>query len=121
MLTVLVLDPPTSFCGGAIELKLQTKAGYTSGTPDGHGLRFETEYVLKADKSGVSQPFGEAVQRGDGRRFIYFSWLGPEGMFRRIKLYFDQVPGFPHAESPLVRIAGRNAKGEPACSTALVQ
>jgi hypothetical protein len=59
---------------------------------------------------------GPSVGRNsDGRRFLYFAWMGQDGrMFRRIKLYQDQVSG------PVVRLNCTMKDGSPTCSTALL-
>lgn len=59
---------------------------------------------------------GTSIGRNsDGRRFLYFAWLNQFGqMFRRIKLYQDQVSG------DSIRLSGTMPDGSPACSTARV-
>ena len=59
---------------------------------------------------------GSSVGRNsDGRRFLYFAWRNQAGrMFRRIKLYQDQV------RSEVVRVSGVLKDGSPACSTARI-
>lgn len=54
-------------------------------------------------------------RNSDGRRFVYFAWCNQFGrMFRRIKLYQDQVVG------DVVRVKGTMKDGSPACSTAQI-
>ena len=60
---------------------------------------------------------------GDQRPFVYLQWWGRNSAnqwvtFRRIKLYFDQIEGWPEACS--VTISGTDRKGHPACSTAII-
>lgn len=72
---------------------------------------WEIEVPIKDGKWG-----GPSVGRNpDGRRFLYFAWVGASGeRFRRIKLYQDQVQG------SWARLSGRMKDGTPACSTAIV-
>lgn len=85
---------------------------------------FEATFELKTDRSGNLQPSGPAVQRqNDGRRFVYLSWCGTQGpetrMFRRLKVFFDTVPGFPGPlEEYRVQVKGTDRRGGPACATA---
>ena len=59
---------------------------------------------------------GPSVGRNsDGRRFLYFSWCNEAGrMFRRVKLYQNQVVG------DSVVVSGVLRDGSPACSTAII-
>lgn len=55
------------------------------------------------------------LKYGDGRLFVYLTWLSPEGrIVRRIKLYRADVP----EDAIRVHVAGLDGKGAPACSTA---
>lgn len=69
---------------------------------------------------------GKAVQHhGDGRRFIYFEWRyfedgRPKG-FRRIKLYLEHIVKLQEDSGQVaVTVKGRDKKGLPACSTAIL-
>ena len=125
---ITVVDPPSEFPGYAdIDLFLQTPTGYIAAASKSESaFVFEAPFELKADRSGTLQPTGPAVQRqNDGRRFVYLSWRGTQGsmtsMFRRLKVFFDTVPGFP---GPLaqyhLRVKGTDKRGGPACATAEV-
>lgn len=120
-LSIVVIDPPDYFSEqGPVSLALQTAGGYREGLRVGSNLRFEVGYRLREDRSGVLQPTGDLVQRQpDGRRFVYLAWLNAEGIsFRRLKVHFDLADYTQtHCE---VRIAGRDAKGTPACASARV-
>ncbi len=92
---------------------------------DDGSMTFEVPFDLRADRSGVIQPWGEAVQRQpDGRRFVYLVWQRTKGGVRsmpgRIKVFFDQLKGFPNGESFEVQVLGRDQKGRPACATARI-
>lgn len=69
---------------------------------------------------------GKAVQHhGDGRRFIYFEWryfsMGKPIGFRRIKLYLEHIAGLHEDGGELaITVQGRDKKGLPACSTAIL-
>lgn len=118
ILTVRVENPPTFFEPyGAIRLVHQSRRGYVEGTA---GI-FNLELDQKEDRSGKPQWSGDAVHyHSDKRRFIYFAWLSESGkMFRRIKLYLDQIPNL-NRHDMTVTIAGRMKDGSPACSTAKV-
>lgn len=118
-LKIQVADLPTR-CEpyGNIRLQLQSKKELRDPV-DGV---FIATFERKANRKGEVHWAGDDVHfHGDGRRFIYLQWLGESGqMFRRIKLYLDQIPGLePGVENVEVKIAGRMPKdGSPACSTA---
>ncbi len=119
-LTISVKDCPTSCLGmSGIRLALQTKKGYVESVDEG----FLVELSRAKNRKGEEYWVGEAVTfHGDGRRFIYLAWLDFRGkMFRRIKLYLDQISDLsPDADSVAVTISGRGKDGSPACSTAIV-
>ena len=98
---------------------LQTKKGYVEGVGDEFGVELSRAKNRKGEEYWV----GEAVTfHGDGRRFIYLAWLDFRGkMFRRIKLYLDQITDLrPDVDSVAVTVSGRGKDGSPACSTAIV-
>ncbi|WP_227625034.1 DUF5990 family protein [Fimbriimonas ginsengisoli] len=78
----------------------------------------------KTFTQGTLQPVGDSVKReGDGRRFIHLAWWGTQDghrqMFRRIKLFFDQVQALDTTTAVNeVAIRGRDSKGLPACARA---
>ncbi len=110
ILTILVEDLPE----GAPHLAIQTKRGYE----DGEGLRFSVPYELRADRSGVIQPIGDAVQKQpDGRRFVYLAWLSGGGMVGRIKVQFDELPAEQLAEGASVVVSATDRRGKPAGGT----
>ncbi|MFZ4509006.1 MAG: DUF5990 family protein [Fimbriimonas sp.] len=123
---IVVVDPPTHFAGyDSIELVLSTKDGnFPPVSKTERELIFEVSVEIRADKSGVLQGWGPAVNRqGDGVRFIYLSWIGTQGgfpaMFRRLKVGLDQVPGFPGPQDRYsVRVSGQDKRGGPACARA---
>jgi Family of unknown function (DUF5990) len=119
-LTISVQDIPTECFGfGAIQLVLQTKKEYVMSS---NGV-FSVQLDRAKNRKGEEHWVGESVVfHGDGRRFIYLAWLDFRGkMFRRIKLYLDQIPGLsPDADSVAVTIRGRGKDGSPACSTAVI-
>jgi len=124
---ITVVEPPSEFSDYTeIGLFLQTEAGFVPPVrKDAEAIVFEVPFELKADRSGVLQPTGPAVQRGDGRRFVYLSWCGKQGasavMFRRLKVFFDRIPGFPGPlEAYRLRVKGTDKRGGPACATAEV-
>ena len=104
-----VPNPPTHWLeAGNIRLVWQPRVRPQefSESPD---HTWELEVELK-DGRWVGPAVGK---NGDGRRFVYLAWLTDEGkIFRRIKLYQDQVT------SPVVRILAIMPDGSPACSTA---
>lgn len=118
-LRIKVDDLPTRYEPyGDIRLMLQKKKVLVAAV-DGV---FVATLERKMNRKGEENWAGDDVHfHGDGRRFIYLQWIGQSGqMFRRIKLYLDQIPGLePGIESAEVKIAGRMPKdGSPACSTA---
>lgn len=125
-LRVRVVDPPATFGEyGEIVLENQTKKRLIPGENRGRDLVFEIRFEMREANDGVVKPFGEAIYRyGDGRSFIYLRWRRvevPDESFRRIKLYFDQLPGWPElAPVTEVSIFGADKKGEPSCSTARI-
>jgi len=127
-LTILV-DQPAEGCTGQRDVQLTFDDGGADipgvRMPDG-ALRYIVKFDLVQDKEGNPRPAGKAIKRqGDGRRFVYLNWIGtptngPRTMFRRLKVFFDQVPGFPgDAENYSVRVQGTDKKGEPACATSV--
>jgi hypothetical protein len=127
VLRIVVLQPPADFGEYRdLELVMQNKAG-SSGPrrlEDG-SLEFVACFEMKTDRSGVLEAVGpEIVRQGDGQRFIYLQWWGVRGgsreTFRRIKVFLDQVPGFPGAGEDLeVRVLGVDKRGTPACARAV--
>ncbi len=122
-LRIWLEDAPTA-CGDYTRVQpfLQTKKQMIPAAEQaGADVAFDVTFDLV---EGV--PKGEAIYYyGDKRRFIYIAWRGSlngamPAMFRRIKLYADQLPPLVDGTSLEVRIAGRDAKGMPACSTAKV-
>ena len=108
-LCVEVIDTPVTWGEhGNIRLVWQSRVRPVEYAA-GNGSAWEMEVPLK---EGVWT--GPSVGRnGDGRRFLYFAWLDGRGkMFRRIKLYQDQVT------APIVKLSGTMKDGSPACSTA---
>jgi hypothetical protein len=92
-------------------LALQTKGGYV----ESDNLRFSVPYELRADRSGVVQPTGDAVQRQpDGRRFVYLAWLSGDTMVGRIKVQFDGLTPEQVAEGATVVVSATDRRGNPA-------
>lgn len=126
-LNVRVKELPLECLGWTnFELLLPTPNGFLPGQAEGDDLVFAIPFAIRADRSGVLQPSGDLVKReGDGRRFVYLAWSGEkEGVrtpYGRIKLFFEQVPGYPSDnEEYEVTISGRDPKGRPACARARV-
>ena len=122
-LVVTVKDLATVFPEeGLTNLKLvsQGKKESLEGHLTDTGCRFLVPVELRDD----GRPVGPFVYRNsDQRSFIYLQWWGRNAAnqwvtFRRIKLYFDQISGWPEVSS--VTINGTDRKGHPACSTAIV-
>ncbi len=122
-LIVSFLDAPTEHPEyGPIELVLQLKGKNRTveyeSSPNGL-WRIPLER-----KNG--QWAGKAVQHhGDGRRFIYFEWRyfddGKPIGFRRIKLYLEHIVKLQVDSGEVeVIVQGRDKKGMPACSTAIL-
>jgi hypothetical protein len=106
--TIRVVDAPVE---PGVELVLQRKgpkkAEIHEPSPD---LTWRVEWDEKDGKGK-----GDAIYRyGDGRDFIYLSWLRHGRMFKRIKLYTSQIEGEE------VVIQGTGKDGTHACSTARV-
>lgn len=124
-LWITVLEPPTEYLATTdIKLFLQSKTGNFPPTErDAGAAVFEVPFDFKADKSGVLQPAGPAIQvHGDKRRFVYLAWHGRQGaasgMFRRMKVYFDRIPGYPGTTDEYrVSVKGTDKRGGPACAT----
>ena len=116
--TIIVDNPPKEFDGMTnLRLKLQTPTGYVDGTSDGTDLRFDLTYEEKVDRQGRIQPSAPFVQRQpDCRRFVHLSWIGNGQVFRRLKVFFDQIP----EGGTTVRVEGWDRKGGPACASARV-
>jgi|GEM_PF-2445781 len=127
-LRITVQDPPSEFSDyGEIKLLLEMPMGLADpGSHSGRDLIFEVPFELKPDRSEILQPSGPLIQRqNDGRRFVYLNWLGRQNgesiRFRRLKIFFDKVHGFPgSSERYETRIMGVDKKGGPACATAQV-
>ena len=119
-LLISVKDRPSLCLGMAgIRLVLQTKKEYVEGV---NGV-FTVDLSRAMNRKGEEHWVGNAVHfHGDGRRFIYLAWLTSDGqMFRRIKLYLNQIPGLsPESEEIEVTINGQGKDGSPACSTAIL-
>ena len=122
-LVIQVLNPPESFPDeGIFDLKLvsQGKKELLPGQKTDDGLEFRVPIQIRED----GRPAGPFVYRyGDQRSFVYLQWWGRNSAnqyvtFRRIKLYFDQLPEWPSTN--VVTISGTDRKGHPACSTAII-
>lgn len=110
-LTITVKNCPETWGDeGKVTLFWQSRVRPPEHTA-GDGNRWEIEITEKDGKWS-----GPAIGRNsDGRRFLYFAWRNAYGrMFRRIKLYQDQVSG------ETVTLSGVMKDGSPACSTAIV-
>ena len=110
-LTVIVKDAPQNWEGeGQISLFWQSNVRPPSHLRGSHNT-WELEIAMKDGKWS-----GSSVGRNsDGRRFLYFAWCNQFGkMFRRIKLYQDQVTG------QVVTLNGKMKDDSPACSTAII-
>ncbi len=109
--TVTVVNVPETWpCEGKIRLMWQSRV-----RPPEHTAGNNNSWVIEVPiKDGKwSGPF--VGRNSDGRRFLYFAWQNQFGkMFRRIKLYQDQVTG------DAVTLNGTMKDGSPACSTAIV-
>jgi len=122
MIQVAVLDAPKECAPyGAVRLAVQRKDGYDFG----HDGVFNVSVVRQPDRKGTLQWKGDAINHhGDGRRFIYLAWLASPDtkptMFRRIKLYLDQIADLNEGQDVAVQISGRGKDGSPACSTAII-
>lgn len=105
MLEIIVaLTEPVHFERSPLRLVLQNKKAYEAGERIADGRRFI-----------VPREGAPWRKHGDGRLFLYLTWLSPEdAIVRRIKLYRTQIPD----DATIVRVAGIDAKGCPACSTA---
>lgn len=104
---------------GAIYLQLQTKKGFELAEDGVYVVPMER----KPNRKGEIHWTGDGIHfHGDGRRFIYLSWVSARGeRFRRIKLYLDLIPELESGnEDVFVTIAGTMKDGTPACSTARV-
>lgn len=111
--------PTTWESYGAIFLQLQTKNGFEPPTNGAYVVSMER----KPNRKGEVHWAGDGVHfHGDGRRFIYLSWVNERGeRFRRIKVYLDLIPELESGnEDVFVTIAGTMKDGSPACSTAKV-
>lgn len=110
-LKVTVKDCPETWgVEGKIKLFWQSNI-----RPPKHTAGNDNEWTIDITvKNGVWS--GPSVGRNsDGRRFLYFAWCNQAGrMFRRIKLYQNQVDG------EWVVLSGVMKDGSPACSTAIV-
>lgn len=107
---------------GPIELVLQLKG--KNRTAEYESAPDRVWRIPLERKNG--QWAGRAVQHhGDGRRFIYFEWRydvdgEPKG-FRRIKLYLEHIVNLTEESGEVaVKVLGRDKKGSPACSTAVL-
>ncbi len=122
-LIILVENLPTTFLEqGFTELKLvsQGKKGILDPEILDDAFRFVVPIQIKSYQR-LGGPF--VYRYGDQRSFVYLQWWGRNESnqwitFRRIKLYFDQIEGWPIERT--VRISGTDRKGHPACSTAIV-
>ncbi len=124
-LTIFVTNPPADFPENGMKnlrLIVQGKKRNLDGALDQGSLRFEVPIEFHPD----GRPRGEFVNvYGDKRPFVYLQWWGTNAAglpetFRRIKLYWDQLPAPDADGNYLVKISGVDKKGHPACSTALV-
>lgn len=102
---------PTEWVGeGRIQLVWQSQIRPVQYTPSAENVWHLSVPIKEGKWTGKS-----VGRNSDGRRFIYFAWLNASGkMFRRIKLYQQQVTG----ESIVLR--GVMKDSSPACSTAIV-
>ena len=119
-LTVRVKDiPPSHNEHIGLWLVLQTK---TALVPPVNGT-FTVEIGRAKNRKGEEHWGGDAVHfHGDGRRFLYLSWLdNKHQMFGRIKLYMDQIPNLtPESDYAEVTISGTTKRGTCAFATAIV-
>ncbi|HWD38308.1 MAG TPA: DUF5990 family protein [Fimbriimonas sp.] len=108
---VKICDCPGSFDGReGIRVAFQSQI-----RPPRHEFSANNEWEIRVNVKDGKWTGYNVGRNGDGRRFIYFAWADRNGtMFRRIKLYQDQVQG------DSVRLSGRMKDGSPACSTAIV-
>jgi hypothetical protein len=128
-LHIIVHEAPKQW-NGMVDLELVMQAGKAVIPPSNSSdnqLRFQTEVEWKPDRAGILQPTGPSIVRqNDGRRFVYLQWWGSLAgeriTFRRIKLYTQQIDGFtPDASHVEANVMGIDAKGCPACSTAIIK
>lgn len=116
-LTVRMTEPLQEFPPGQpIRLTLQRKEEHIQAENG------EFHVGLNLTERGWRGP--EVVWHNDKRAFIYLAWLreSPNGWvrFARIKLYLDQLPDLRPDRDLIVTVQTINAKGEPACSTAML-
>lgn len=117
-LRIELVDPPREFDGMA-DLEARLEVGKDSFA--GEDGVFTVEYDLRFAGDLGWLPSGPAIRaEKDGRRFVYIGWYGTKDgkrtRFRRLKVHLEGVDHF--AESPTIRVAGRDRKGGPACATA---
>jgi hypothetical protein len=124
-LTIFVANPPDDFPeNGMSNLRLivQGKKRNLEGSEVPNGLQFEVPIEFHPD----GRPRGEFVNvYGDKRPFVYLQWWGTNAAglpetFRRIKLYWDQLPAPDAGGNYKVTVSGVDKKGHPACSTAII-
>lgn len=113
-LRIVVLAPPADWdCYRNVRLTLQHKKGDDEPVQaTAERVVFEVPYDLR---EGV--PSGPYVFfNSDKRRFIYLRWSGETNggreMFRRMKLFFEDMP----AGADEILVPGRDAKGAPSCA-----
>ena len=121
-LIIVVQNPPLAFLEEGIrELKLVCQGKKSLLDPE--ILDQAWKYVVPVEIKADGRPGGPFVYRyGDQRSFVYLQWWGRNAAnqwvtFRRIKLYFDQIEGWPQMNT--IAISGTDRKGHPACSTAI--
>ena len=119
-LRIVLVDPPREF-DGMTDVEPRLEVGNDS-LPAKDGA-FLVEYDLRFAGDRGWLPTGPAVKaEKDGRRFVYVGWYGTKDgvqtRFRRLKVPFGDVDHF--AEEPTIVVAGRDAKGGPACAQAIV-
>lgn len=113
-LTISIQDAPTHFNDLPVRVALVHKK---LGNIFSDQNTWQVEITQAPNRKGELVWQGDTVQHhGDGRRFIYFTWLDQyQRQFRRLKLYLDHIP----ENATEVRIQGSMPKdGSPACSTA---
>ena len=123
-LRIVLADPPSAFAGMEdLEARLEVGADSLPGVPAEGGLAFLVDYDLRFNGDFGWRPVGPAIRvEKDGRRFVYVGWYGTKdgvrSRFRRLKVPLGGVADF--MAEPRIVVAGRDAKGGPACAQAVV-
>lgn len=120
VLRLEVVDPPASF-DGMDDVEPRLEVGKDSFPMQDGAFRVEYDLRFAGDLGWL--PHGPAVRtEKDGRRFVYVAWHGTKDgartRFRRLKVPLAGIDHF--ADEPVLRVAGRDAKGAPACAWATV-